>query len=538
MGKKGEIIGVGKVGKTDLIDGLKHNLISVSQLCDRANMVAFTSTKCFVINLTIDKIVLHRKRVNNIYVVDMSTLSENEFTCLSVLDNDPLLWHKRLGHASLSQLNKLVSKDLVIGLPNIKFKEDKEHDDEAIWLVRNSNETTAQTEASPEKGTCPSTQGNLTEGTELRGFDPQTSREPVYEYIPQQQNIEGISRGSQLFVKPYKYQSSHPIENIITDPTSGIKSSTKPKDKSVIGTKWEFRNKLDEDRTIIRNKARLVVQGYSQGDGINYDETFDPITILEAIRLLIAFAAFMEFTLHQMDVKSDFLNGYLKEKVFVKQSHGFEIKECPNHVYKVDKSYTRELSVKNLVHRAYKISDVAAKIAENLENRFVLFGMIADVETGRSGKIVGKNEKKKSEVVEIDVKGKGEERVVGSPSPTLVSLTKEAGAMIVLSEEISDNEETMNESMELESQEIGDGSGDRSAADRLVRLRKRFHEPVPSLAKIDECPDLLQKVSDSYNQKKKNKVGKTAGKGMGGTKRKIESMIVFEVAPLAMSDIC
>ncbi|XP_070013483.1 uncharacterized protein [Nicotiana sylvestris] len=132
-GKKGEIIGVGKVGKTDshsienvyLIDGLKYSLISVSQLYDSGNMVAFTSTKYFVINLTTDKIVLQGKRVNNIYVVHLSTLTENELTCLSVLDNDPLFWHKRLGHASLSQLNKLVSKDLVIGLPNIKFKEDK-----------------------------------------------------------------------------------------------------------------------------------------------------------------------------------------------------------------------------------------------------------------------------------------------------------------------------------------------------------------------------------------------------------------------------
>ncbi|XP_070041529.1 uncharacterized protein [Nicotiana tomentosiformis] len=131
-GKKGEIIRVRKVGKSDshsienvyLIDGLKYNLISVSQLCDRENMIAFTFTKYFVINLTTNKIVLQGKRVNNIYVVDLSTLSDNELTCLSVLDSDLLLWHKRLGHASLSQLNKLVSKDLVIGRPNIKLKED------------------------------------------------------------------------------------------------------------------------------------------------------------------------------------------------------------------------------------------------------------------------------------------------------------------------------------------------------------------------------------------------------------------------------
>ncbi|XP_070036077.1 uncharacterized protein [Nicotiana tomentosiformis] len=129
------------------------------------------------------------KRANNIYVVDLSTLSENELTCLSVLDNDPLLWHKRLGHASRSQLNKLVSKDLVIGI------------------------------------------------------------------------------------------------------------------------KWVFRNKLDENGTVTGNKARWVIQGYSQEEGIDYDETFAPVARLEAIRLLMAFVAYIEFTLHQMDVKSDFLNG-------------------------------------------------------------------------------------------------------------------------------------------------------------------------------------------------------------------------------------
>ncbi|XP_070054759.1 uncharacterized protein [Nicotiana tomentosiformis] len=79
-----------------------------------------------------------------------------------------------------------------------------------------------------------------------------------------------------------------------------------------------LKNKLDEDRTVTRNKARLVVQGYSQDEGIDYDETFAPVARLEAIRLLIAFAAYMEFTLYQMDIKSAFLNGYLKEEVFFK----------------------------------------------------------------------------------------------------------------------------------------------------------------------------------------------------------------------------
>ena len=85
-----------------------------------------------------------------------------------------------------------------------------------------------------------------------------------------------------------------------------------------------FKNKLGELGTVTRNKARLVVQGYNQEEGIDYEETFAPVARLEAIRILVAFAAHMEIKLYQMDVKSAFLNGYLKEKVYVKQPPDFE----------------------------------------------------------------------------------------------------------------------------------------------------------------------------------------------------------------------
>jgi len=97
----------------------------------------------------------------------------------------------------------------------------------------------------------------------------------------------------------------------------------KPKDRTIIGTKWVFRNKLDEQGTVTRNKARLVVQGYNKEEGIDYEETFAPVASIEAIRILIAFAAFMEFKLYQMNVKSAFLNGYLKE-VYVMQPPGLK----------------------------------------------------------------------------------------------------------------------------------------------------------------------------------------------------------------------
>jgi len=162
--------------------------------------------------------------------------------------------------------------------------------------------------------------------------------------------------------RPWKYQSSHPLDQILSDINTGVQTRSKPKnycafyaflstiepknvnealvdpdwitamqqelhqfernkvwhlvpwpeDRTIIGTKWVFRNKLDEFGTATRNNARLVVQGYKQEEGIDYEETFVAIVRIEAIRILVSFAAHMKIKLYQMDVKSAFLNGYLK----------------------------------------------------------------------------------------------------------------------------------------------------------------------------------------------------------------------------------
>jgi len=105
-----------------------------------------------------------------------------------------------------------------------------------------------------------------------------------------------------------------------------------------IGTKWVFKNKQGEDGLVVRNKARLVAQGFCQKEGIDYGETFAPVARLEAIRILLAFAASRGFKLYQMDVKSAFLNGYIEEEVYVKQPPGFEHPKFPNHVFKLQKA--------------------------------------------------------------------------------------------------------------------------------------------------------------------------------------------------------
>ncbi|GKA53255.1 retrovirus-related pol polyprotein from transposon TNT 1-94 [Tanacetum coccineum] len=101
---------------------------------------------------------------------------------------------------------------------------------------------------------------------------------------------------------------------------------------------WKRWNKRYETEIVIKNKARLVAQAYNQQEGIDYDETCAHVARLKAIRIFLAFATYMNFIVYQMDVKSAFLNGKLKEEVYVKQPLGFESNEFPNHVCKLDKA--------------------------------------------------------------------------------------------------------------------------------------------------------------------------------------------------------
>ncbi|GJW46099.1 putative ribonuclease H-like domain-containing protein [Tanacetum coccineum] len=119
--------------------------------------------------------------------------------------------------------------------------------------------------------------------------------------------------------------------------TKGLDSGGFTKWKKAIGTKWVYRNKKDERGIMIKNKARLIAQGYTQEEGIDYEEVFAPVARIEAIRLFLAYASFKDFVVYQMDVKSDFLYGKIKEEVYVCQPPGFEDPYFPNRVYKVEK---------------------------------------------------------------------------------------------------------------------------------------------------------------------------------------------------------
>ncbi|GKA98197.1 putative ribonuclease H-like domain-containing protein, partial [Tanacetum coccineum] len=142
-----------------------------------------------------------------------------------------------------------------------------------------------------------------------------------------------------------RVHKDHPVEQIIGDLNSApqTRRMTKnleehevwtlvdlPNGKRAIGTKWVYRNKKDERGIVIKNKERLVAQGYTQEEGIDYDEVFAPVARIESIRLFLAYASFKDFVVYEMDVKSAFLYGKIEKEVYVCQPPGFEDLDFPD----------------------------------------------------------------------------------------------------------------------------------------------------------------------------------------------------------------
>nr|GFB01325.1 retrovirus-related Pol polyprotein from transposon TNT 1-94 [Tanacetum cinerariifolium] len=162
---------------------------------------------------------------------------------------------------------------------------------------------------------------------------PQTNTQSIKnDMIP---NVDEASSSHNMFNERLKY-AYFDASTAFHDTSDRL--VPKPEGKTVIKTKWIFKNKKDESSLVIQNKARLVAVGYSQQKGIDYDETFAPVSQIEAIRLFLAYAAHKDFMVFQMDVKTAFLNGILKEEVYVGQPSGFVSKQYPDHVYALDKA--------------------------------------------------------------------------------------------------------------------------------------------------------------------------------------------------------
>nr|GEW59642.1 retrovirus-related Pol polyprotein from transposon TNT 1-94 [Tanacetum cinerariifolium] len=167
----------------------------------------------------------------------------------------------------------------------------------------------------------------------------------------------------QPYLHEFQWTKDHPLEQVIGEPSRPVLTRNQlrsdgdmcmyaltfkkmdvmvlvpaPDNISPLTLKWIFKNKHDEEQTVIKNKSRLVVRGYHQEEVLDFEESFAPVARMEAIRIFLAYAAHKSFTVFQMDVKTTFLHGSLKEDVYVCQPEGFIDADHPSLVYKLKKA--------------------------------------------------------------------------------------------------------------------------------------------------------------------------------------------------------
>ncbi|XP_057496707.1 uncharacterized protein LOC130781518, partial [Actinidia eriantha] len=445
---KGKIIGIGNVGKEPshiienvlLVDGLKHNLLSISQLCDKGNKVIFDKNMCTIENIKDDKTLFIGQRIENVYVFKIDDVEPTNGTCLSAMNDNGWLWHRRLGHAHIDLISKLAKKELVIGLPKISFEKDRlcgacqqgkqtkvsfksknivstsrplqllhmdligpsrtmslggklyilvivDDFSRFTWVTFLAHKNEAFSSFSK---LCRRLQNDkelkisnirTDHGRELEnesfakfcddlgiGHNFSAPRTPQQNGVVERKNrtLEEMARTmlcenslpkyfwaeavntacfivNRAMIRPILKKTPYELwkgrkPNIGFFHAFGCKCYVLNNGKDNLG---KFDSKSDEAIFLgysitskafrVFNKRNLVVEE-------SVHVVFDEYNDLEAIRMLLAFACYMDFKLYQMDVKSAFLNGFITEEVYVAQPPGFENHEFPNHVFKLSKA--------------------------------------------------------------------------------------------------------------------------------------------------------------------------------------------------------
>ncbi|GJY76147.1 retrovirus-related pol polyprotein from transposon TNT 1-94 [Tanacetum coccineum] len=384
------------------IEGLGHNLFSVGQFCDSNLEVAFHQHTCYIRNLEgVDLLTGSRgDNLYTLSLGDM--MASSPICLLSKASKTKSwLWHRRLSHLNFRAINHLARHGLVRGLPKLKFEKDHltrakpsttfvppsrtdwdmlfqslfdeflnpspSVDHSASEFVAPINEVIAPVLAdstgSPSSTTvdqdAPSPSNSQTTPETDPPIIPNDVEEDNHDIKVAHINNDPYF-GVLILEIPSNQSSSLDSIHTISSYKDALTQSCwieamqkelneferlgvwelipRPDKVMVITLKWIYKVKLDELGGILKNKARLVARGYRQEEGIDFEESFAPVARLEAIRIFLAFVAHMNMVVYQMDVKTAFLNGNLREEVYVSQPDGFVDPDNPNHVYKLKKA--------------------------------------------------------------------------------------------------------------------------------------------------------------------------------------------------------
>nr|GEU71897.1 retrovirus-related Pol polyprotein from transposon TNT 1-94 [Tanacetum cinerariifolium] len=169
-------------------------------------------------------------------------------------------------------------------------------------------------------------------------LEPPRIERPVSPVIAVQLLVISAARSTIIEDTPFAYADNDPFVNVFAPEPSYEELVPRPDCVMIIALKWIYKVKLDEYGDVLKNKARLVANGYRQEEGIDFKESFAPVARIKAIRIFIANATSKNMTIYQMNVKTTFLNGKLKEEVYVSQPEGFVDPDHQTHVYSLKKA--------------------------------------------------------------------------------------------------------------------------------------------------------------------------------------------------------
>nr|GEU46554.1 putative reverse transcriptase domain-containing protein [Tanacetum cinerariifolium] len=392
-------IGNVTISRVYFVDGLGHNLFSVEQLCDADLEASFRQDTCFIRNLEgVD--MLFGSQGNNLYTLSLRDIMKSSPICLlsKASKTKSLLWHRRLSYLNFGAINSLARQGLVWCLPKLKFEKDhlcfacamgkskkishkpksKDTNQEKLYHLHidlcgpiriksvngkkriiktihvDFDELTAMTYERNSSGPAlyemtplfdellnpppsvdhpdPKVIASIGEvvSPELAASTSSPSSKTVHQDAPLPSNSQSTPETQPLVIPNDVEEDNHDIQ---------VELVTQPDKVMVITLKWIYKVKLDELGCILKNKAQLVAHGYRQEEGIEFEESFAPVARLEAIRFFLAYAAHMNMVVYQMDVMTAFLNGNMREEVYVSQLDGFMDPDNPNHVYNLKKAF-------------------------------------------------------------------------------------------------------------------------------------------------------------------------------------------------------
>nr|GEX51936.1 retrovirus-related Pol polyprotein from transposon TNT 1-94 [Tanacetum cinerariifolium] len=330
--------------------------------------------------------LLTGNRGSDLYTISLQESTSSTPLCLmaKASPTQAWLWYQRLSYLNFDYINLISKKDVVIGLPKLKYIKDQlcsscevsdyYKSDPVPQLQNVSSLVDAHVPSQQEldllfgplydefftigtssvnKSYSPTNNSNQQDTQPTTNIQP-TSAPSTPTYVHAEENNNNQAEEEHLqdneFTNPFctpiqevAESSSHNLEQVHGNPSKQVQTRQqlatdpkmcmfaltvwelidKPFGKSVIRLKWLWKNKKDKDQTVIRNKARLVAKGYAQEEGIDFEESFAPVARLEAVRIFVAYATHNSFPIYQMDVKTKFFNGPLKEEVYVAQLNGF-----------------------------------------------------------------------------------------------------------------------------------------------------------------------------------------------------------------------